>query len=290
MGSRHHRSASPPSGDDRPTSGGESRLAPGRRPRRSRHGQRLKRRLLALGFGFVLFGLAGVLLTLVAGELGDEHDDPPPAAALGTLALPSAPAARAIAVVMCPGADKSTEHPAYAAACGDRAALKVLLARPAAGNASDPRPEFAGRTPLHHAAQRGDSVMVSDLLSSGADPNLPDAAGHTPLHLVAATLELRHPEFAARRLLDGGARVDLRNARGLTPIEELEAHHQHLLDRQNLAQMLFQKERENQLAQSLRAGSGEARPESAAELVVEVDTAEGRVRIPVDPPTAGPPR
>jgi ankyrin repeat protein len=280
MGSRSHSSSrSVP--DGLPSeSGGERQTS--RRRRRSRHGRRAKSKLLALLFGFALFGTAGGLLALLVGELGDGMISAIPSTETGAARVARPQSGGTVSVVTCPGLDKSAQHPAYAAACGDRAALKGLLARPGAGDSPDPRPEFAGRTPLHHAAQRGDTTMLTDLLAAGANPNQADAAGQTPLHLVATTLQLRHPEFVARRLVDGGARTDLRNTRGLTPIEELEAHHQRLLEQQNLAKVLFQKEREDRLAQSLTSGgSGDEPP---TETVVEPDPAQARMRLAVDPP------
>lgn len=268
--------------DGRPA-GGEERSGSGRRRRRGRQGRRLRNRAMALGFGFVLFGVAAGLLALIVGEVGDSDEE---LAIAGPSNARARPASLNVPVVTCPGTDKGTQHPAFAAACGDRAALKGLLARSGAGNAGDPRQEFAGRTALHHAAQRGDTDMVGQLLAAGADPNQPDADGHTPLHLVAATRQLRHPEFVARRLIDGGARIDLRNTRGLTPIEELETDHQRLLDQQNLAKVLFQKEREG-LSSEPPAGATEGEAKADAPTEVEIDTKLGRVRIPVEPPAAG---
>jgi ankyrin repeat protein len=289
---RRHRSSSR---EYRPPEGGEAPAAPGR-GRRTRLSSRLKRKLMALAFGCALFAVSGGLLVLLVAESGDGDDGEASTTAPISrgYAPQSALAAGPVPVVTCPGSAKSAQHPAYAAACGDSAALKGLLARPGARDAPDPRPEFAGRTALHHAAQRGDTTMLAALLAAGADPNQPDAAGHTPLHLVAATPQLRQPEFVARRLLDGGARLDVHNGRGFTPIQELEADHQRLLAQQNLAMVLHQAERENQLAQWLTPSvpGGERplllpSPEPPQETVVEVDTALGRVRIPVDAPSAG---
>lgn len=261
----------------------EERSPSRRRRRRGRSGQ-AKRRLLALAFGLVIFGLAGGLLALVAGELADGE-----AGEFAAEAAESALASPAVAMVTCPAAEQRAAHPAYAAACGDRVALRSLLARPGvSGDAPDPRPEFAGRSPLHHAAQRGDTTMVGDLLAAGADPNRSDAQGHTPLHLAAATLQLRHPEFVARRLIEAGARVDLRNARGRTPLEELETHHGRLLDQQNLAQLLFQVEREETLIRALAPVGSDEAPSAVAAPAEPALEAASRTRL--DPPAAGPAR
>lgn len=279
---RQDPSSTPPPQDGSPAAG-EGRSGSGRRRRRGRQGRRLRNRALALGFGFVLFGVAAGLLALIVGELGDSDEE---LVMAGPSTAPSRPASLNVPVVTCPGTGNGTQHPAFAAACGDRAALKGLLARSGAGNTGDPRPEFAGRTALHHAAQRGDTDMVGQLLAAGADPNQPDADGYTPLHVVAATRQLRHPEFVARRLINGGARIDLRNTRGLTPIEELETDHQRLLDQQDLAKVLFQKEREGLLSET-PADATEEEPRADAPTEVEIDTKLGRVRIPVEPPAAG---
>jgi hypothetical protein len=294
MGTRRRHRSSRLAREYRPEEGGDGREA---RPRRRRRGSRsLRRKLTALAFGGLLFGVAGGLLGLLAMEFdhgGDEEADP-----AAYQASPGPPAALRpaglVAVVTCPGPAKSRRHPAYAAACGDLAALQGLLGRAGAADEPDPRPEFAGRTPLHHAAQRGDTAMLTALLAAGADPDRADAEGHTPLHLVAATPTLRHPEFPARRLLDGGARLDLKNGRGLTPLQELEADHHRLLAQQNLAKVLFREERQNQIAEWLTPTVPWnprplvlPEPEPPQETTVEVDTALGKLRIPVDPPAAG---
>jgi ankyrin repeat protein len=286
MASYRLRQSSSRSVPDNPSNKeGEERGTSTRRRRRSRTGRRAKNKLMALVFGFALFGTAGGLLALLAGELGDGIGSEPPAANGKTASVRTGQGGT-VPVVTCPGTDKSTQHPAYAAACGDRAALKQQLARPGAGDAPDPRPEFAGRTALHHAAQRGDTDMLADLLAAGANPNQADAAAYTPLHLVATTPQLRHPEFVASRLLDGGARIDLRNARGLTPIEELETHQQRLLEQQNLAKVLFRKQREDQLVQSLTPAIIGDDP--STDTVVEVHTEQGRVRLAVEPAAPAP--
>lgn len=41
-----------------------------------------------------------------------------------------------------------------------------------------------GQTPLHLAAKRGDSRMVRDMCTRGADPAQEDDAGHTPLYFA----------------------------------------------------------------------------------------------------------
>jgi hypothetical protein len=54
-------------------------------------------------------------------------------------------------------------------------------------------------------------VVISMLLTAGADPNLQNKDGNTALHRAADATE-------ARALLKGGARLDVRNKRGETPL------------------------------------------------------------------------
>ena len=69
-----------------------------------------------------------------------------------------------------------------AAWAGDLAGARCNLDDKADVNA----PDDSGRTPLHNAADRGHSAMVSLLLAAGADVNLqvPDEANWTALHLA----------------------------------------------------------------------------------------------------------
>ena len=61
------------------------------------------------------------------------------------------------------------------------------------------------RTPLHHAAAKGQAEVVRLLLALGADPNATDLTGATPL--VAAAQESADGGVAAL-LIDAGARID----------------------------------------------------------------------------------
>ena len=72
-----------------------------------------------------------------------------------------------------------------------------------------------GSTPLMRAAKAGDVIMMRLLLSGGADADRANAAGETAMH-IAANL----PK-ALRFLADEGASPDIKNARGLTPLEAL---------------------------------------------------------------------
>ena len=73
-------------------------------------------------------------------------------------------------------------------------------------------PDQYGLSALHARAGhwRGD---IAILLELGADPQRDPGSG-TPLHRAAQVHNLE----AARRLLDHGARIDARNAQGLTPL------------------------------------------------------------------------
>lgn len=259
----------------------------------------MKSRLGALAMGFILAGAIGSALGWVAIEFMDRPkvetsaEDLIPQAPAPVPAPTTTATTAEVPVVTCPAKSKLS-HPAIATACGDLALLKALLVQPGAVNAPDPRPELAGRTPLHHAAQLGDTRILALLLAAGADPNQADGRGDTPLHLVAINPHLRHPEFVARRLIDAGARLDLRNARNRTPIQELEADHARVLNQQNLAKVMFQAEREGLLTQWLTptVPTGEKpltlpSPPPPPEESVVIDTGEGRIRIPVDAPAAG---
>jgi ankyrin repeat protein len=72
-----------------------------------------------------------------------------------------------------------------------------------------------GATPLMRAAKSGDVVMMNVLIAGGADLDRANAAGETALHIA-----MNSPK-TVRFLTDEGASPDVRNARGLTPLEAL---------------------------------------------------------------------
>ena len=81
-------------------------------------------------------------------------------------------------------------------------------------------PDSLGGTLLHAALRRG-WVVVGQLLAWGADPNRCDAAGRTVLQVTVEA----HPVFGNRYphlidpLLAHGARWDVRDAQGATPLD-----------------------------------------------------------------------
>lgn len=74
--------------------------------------------------------------------------------------------------------------------------------------------DWAGRSPLHYAAQERDVSLVKKLILEGCDPNLADQNGWTPLHFAA---QENNVAFASL-LVDSGALVDARDSHGNTPL------------------------------------------------------------------------
>ena len=99
------------------------------------------------------------------------------------------------------------------------------LAEIIAGGANVNATNFAGRTPLHKAAERiwgwdlsdpGTNQPFQRLVYSKVNVDAQDNEGFTPLHVLAMT----HTSFklkAIKLLLDAGANPDLRDKRGRTP-------------------------------------------------------------------------
>ena len=68
-----------------------------------------------------------------------------------------------------------------------------------------------GYSPLHFAARGRDAAVIEAFLRHGADPCSQSPGGSTPLHYVDGV-------NCARALIAGGARVDAQNGCGSTPL------------------------------------------------------------------------
>ena len=91
---------------------------------------------------------------------------------------------------------------------GDIDGLKAALTRGADANSRDAK----GWTPLMHAADKGQSLLVLPLLKSGADPDLRLADGATALFIAAVH---GHEEILTV-LLNGGADPSIKGPQGKT--------------------------------------------------------------------------
>lgn len=101
---------------------------------------------------------------------------------------------------------------------GGRDAVAALISKGADVNAKDDK----GQTPLHWAAQDGDTVAVADLLiAKGANVNAKDNRGKTPLH--AGVMKVNNRQYVTQTgvielLLSRGADVNARDNDGDTPL------------------------------------------------------------------------
>ncbi|MGE3858195.1 MAG: ankyrin repeat domain-containing protein [Dehalococcoidia bacterium] len=161
--------------------------------------------------------LPALCALLAAGALGACVD---PRAAPGPSRTPAGvvtgTAAPTATPAVAPKAGTATPQPPAAgalieaAATGDLAAVRALIAAGAAVDERDAR----GRTPLFRAAQNGHLPVARALLAAGADVNAADEAADTPYYVAALA---RHAELTGV-LLDAGAdRVGTR-AYGGTPL------------------------------------------------------------------------
>jgi ankyrin repeat protein len=63
--------------------------------------------------------------------------------------------------------------------------------------------DFAGYTPLHHAAARGDNAMILYLVSKGADPTLVARSGQTTVDMANGPVQRTSPYLDTIKLLEG---------------------------------------------------------------------------------------
>ncbi|NXH43030.1 IKBZ inhibitor, partial [Dicaeum eximium] len=112
-----------------------------------------------------------------------------------------------------------------AVAQGRRALTFALAQRFASLNKIDEK-DAQKRTALHLAAEKNQHLMVSDLISLGANVNEQDSSGKTPLHLCAENGYLRVLEvLRACRSRGVCVEVDLPDHCGLTPLHRAALAH-----------------------------------------------------------------
>jgi len=70
-------------------------------------------------------------------------------------------------------------------------------------------------TPLMHAVNNGNEIVVKKLIESRADLNIQDVDGNTALHYAV----LSENEYILRILLNANAQRDMRNAENLTALD-----------------------------------------------------------------------
>ena len=100
-------------------------------------------------------------------------------------------------------------------AAGDVDGLKAALTRGLDVNARDGK----GWTPLVHAADKGQALLVPLLLKAGADPNLRLADGATAIFIAALH---GHIEIVTM-LVDAGASLKLKGPKGQTVVDVMKA-------------------------------------------------------------------
>lgn len=109
-----------------------------------------------------------------------------------------------------PHSDYRPIHQA-ALACDIQSVTAIIQTNSAAVNL----PDDSHRTPLHDAASRNCTNVISLLLHTGAKLEAKDEAGETPLHVAAQEGFVD----AARMLIQAGAQVNARDKADHTPLK-----------------------------------------------------------------------
>ncbi|NXK55762.1 IKBZ inhibitor, partial [Chauna torquata] len=115
--------------------------------------------------------------------------------------------------------DENGNRQLHKAVAQGRRALSYALARRFASLNKIDEKDAEKRTALHLAAEKNQHLMVSDLISLGANVNEQDSLGKTPLHLCAENGYLRVLEVL-KNCKDNGMHVEVNLADhyGLTPL------------------------------------------------------------------------
>lgn len=156
-----------------------------------------------------ILGIAVVVLLLVTVSLGAGRSDVADAAARGDRA--------AVRTLLAQRADVNGPQPDgatalhWAAYRGDRELADMLIRAGANAKASNRE----GVTALWLASINGDAGMIAALITAGADPNEPLPLGRTPLMAASRTGNVE----AMKALIDRGANVNAKETlRGTTPL------------------------------------------------------------------------
>ena len=83
--------------------------------------------------------------------------------------------------------------------------------------------DLRGLTPLSRAVLSNYKDVVAVLIAKGADVNAPDGIGLTPLHY--ASMAVYGDTAIVQELLAAGARRDIKNPEGHTPLQTAEKFH-----------------------------------------------------------------
>ena len=105
------------------------------------------------------------------------------------------------------------KHPLLVCLSGNTDAVALLIAKGANVNFKD----YAGKTPLHWAAEFGNKDTVEMLIAKGADIKVKDYAGKTPLHRA---LYNTGNKDTAEILITKGADINVKDYAGKTPLHQ----------------------------------------------------------------------